>query len=124
MICRLWPSALKDAFLPSDQVAQRISQSFQHVKVDDNKANDLLRLELQELKERGTPLPILQGHMNLFGRTTFVEVCSPSDENVHDRFMVYPDSPIEVFDVEDSEAARDFLRSIAKVLGYDLEFES
>lgn len=130
MIGRLFPRSDDDPFLSSKEVAERVSTAFPKALVDDNRANELLQAELEKLEARGTPLPILQGHKNLFGKTTSVEVPSPVNNNIAVKFMVYPDSPIEVFAIpseitsDQNGLSRILVTSIAEVLTYDVEFAS
>ena len=130
MIGRIFPLTDDDPFLSSTEVAERVCAAFPKCFVDNKRAYDLLQVELEKLEARGTPLPILQGHKNLFGKTTSIEVPSPANSNIAVRFMVYPDSPIEVFAIppeitsDENGVLRILVRKIAEALAYDVEFAS
>lgn len=128
MIARLFPRTDDDPLLSSAEVSERLSAVFPKCCVDDKRADELLRGELKRLEARGIPLPILQGHKNLFGKTTSIEVPSPANDSIRVQFMVYPDSPIEVFAIPtettsgNSGLLRVLVGSIAEALAYDIEF--
>jgi len=130
VIGRLFPRTDDDPFLSSTEVAKRISAAFPGSLVDDERAHEILRVELQKLEERRTPPPIVQGHKNLFGKTTFVEVYSSTNETIGVHFLVYPDSPIDVFAFptettsDENALLRSLLSRIADELAYDVEVAS
>jgi hypothetical protein len=96
VISRLFPRTDDEPFLAAREVAERLSTAFPNAVVDNQRAWDLLQAEQEKLEARGTPLPILQGHKNLLGITTSVEIRCPANNNIAVHFLVYPDSPIEV----------------------------
>ena len=130
MICRLFPRSDDDPFLSLREVVGRISAAFPKAIVDDDRATELLQAELERLEARVTPLPIVQGHKNLFGNTTSIEVPCPVNSKISVRFMVYPDSPIEVFAIpseittDENGLLRILVTNIAEALAYEVEFAS
>ena len=127
MIGRLFPHTDDARFLSAAEIAMRISCRFPNAKLDWETANAKLQSELEKLEEMGTPLPIIQGHKNLFGKTTSIEVHSSSNETIGVRFCAYPDSAIEIEGIADQTtldgamAVEDLIREIADCLEYDCE---